>query len=457
MELAKNTQDATDSIIKWLGSVNDELRFSQFQILDTLAWHYVRFGNIPAIGEFRLPQDDVEFATFVSTHFQSLNLEGVGAQLRIFERFRPAGKPLPLLYPQPEDMIPQSYADDVQQPASKKRRVGQQGQMDMDDPQQQDPQQQPARQTLDQVKDIKDHTWRGLVEDRDHAQQIIFEYTALEHADAQRMIENYQIKNNLADIVNDQELQDILSNPIKGKAYVFELFQAMVDFTDVVDKQLKVRTRKPRGNQAAQQVDANAPAEPEYKDSLAVERVKNTPDAILEALCWILLESTVEAQRGNIYTSPWQNMKNHRLYEPYKDFRTRLDTVLEALRKSKALIDNIMGTSMVRRLAAVPHDMLHRKYANNALNAKRDVQNKAGILMLNRLRAESDASAARQPPEHQGEASAAGQPLENQGEASAAGQPLENQGEEVNDENMDAVDDEEEEWARQLSAATYGP
>jgi hypothetical protein len=251
--------------------------------------------------------------------------------------------------------------------------------------------QQPGRHSLAQVKDIKDHTWRGLINDRDHAQDIIWEYQAMENDEAKQMGQNYQARYELADIVNEQELRSILTNPTKSKPYVWELFLSMVDFSNIIDRPLKVRPRKPRGKRTAEQAE-DLPA---FQDNVAVTRVKNASDAVLEAMCWILLEATVEAQRGNIYTSPWQNLKGLRLYEPYANLRARLDAVNEALRKSKALVDNMMGTAIVRRVAAVPHDMLHRKNANNSTNEKRDLQNKAGILMLNRLRAESEASASR--------------------------------------------------------------
>ncbi|KAH8903182.1 hypothetical protein BR93DRAFT_931623 [Coniochaeta sp. PMI_546] len=195
------------------------------------------------------------------------------------------------------------------------------------------------------MKDINDHTWRGLISDRVHAQAIIGEYQALENEEVKQMWQNYQTRHGLPGIMDDEELRSIMSDPSKSKPYVFELFQAMVDFSDMVDRPLK--------------------------DSVAVARVKNASDAVLEAMCWILLEAIVEAQRGNIYTSPWQNLKGHRLYEPYANLRDRLDAVNEALRKSKALVDNMMNTAM------------------------RGVQNKAGILMLSQLRVQSEASGAR--------------------------------------------------------------
>lgn len=360
-----NARNEAKSIItRWLGSISPAEQLVHFQIIDSLTWHYIRFGFVPDAGEFGFSQEHSEFASYMVTYFQSFTLDGVVTEFRFLEQLRPAGAAMPTL-----------------SPGSNGMNVG--------------PPQQPDRLTLAQMKDINDHTWRGLISDRDHAQAIIGEYQALENEEVKQMWQNYQTRHELPDIMNDEELGSILSDPSKSKPYVFELFQAMVDFSDMVDRPLKVRIRKPHGKRASEQIEDDPPANPSFQDSVAVARVKNASDAVLEAMCWILLEAIVEAQRGNIYTSPWQNLKGHRLYEPYANLRDRLDAVNEALRKSKALIDNMMNTAMVRRIAAVPHDMLHRKYANKSTNEKRGVQNKAGILMLNQLRVQSEASGAR--------------------------------------------------------------
>lgn len=354
-----------DMVIIWLQRLTPAERLGPFQIIDSLVWSYVHLGLVfdAQIFDFNPAYDT--FAAHVTAHFQPLNGEEVLADCRYFAPLRPAGQPLPTLMPRLANFVV---------------------------PQQ--PIQQPVRCTFASTGGYDDHMWRGMVDDHHQALGIILEYQASDNEAANDMLQTYKNAHPPEEIANDDELNRIRRDPVESKKYVKELFLAMVDFSDVIDRPQKVCLPKPSRKRAREEFERDAPADPGVRDNPQVTRVKNAPDIVLEALCWILLDAIIEAQRANITISPWQKIPIKRLYEPYPSFRDRLDVVLEALRESKAIIDNLMDTSMVRRLAATPRDNLGRKKANNKLNTKRNLQIKAGNVLLDQLKAESQAAAS---------------------------------------------------------------
>jgi hypothetical protein len=211
---------------------------------------------------------------------------------------------------------------------------------------------------------------------------VMWEYEAAGKHTAQAMIRRMVEMNSDDDNHRrDEEVMNLIRfEPQEAKKYVRELFLAVVDFTDVLDNPVKVRP--PKASVDNPQVQ---PANPGVKDNLQVTRVKNAPNILIEAMCWILLDAIIDAQQGNIRISPWQELVGKALYETYGSFRDRFNAVVEAVRKSKALIDNLMQCDILRSLAATPEQQLRRKKANKATNAQRAIQLQAGNRVLRGL------------------------------------------------------------------------
>lgn len=353
-------------ITLWLQKLNTAQRLAHFQIIDSLVWRFVHVGVMFDARLFDFNPAYKAFAMHVAAHFRDLTTEEVLADCRSFAPLRPAEPPLPTIMSRSGNRLP------AQQPI-----------------------QRPSRTNLATTGGFKDHMWRGLVDDHNQALGIIWEYQAGGNKPALEIMQNYQNAHSLDANAADLELSNLRSNMAERKRYVKEMFLAMVDFTDIIDKPQKVRASKSKRKRTREEFEEEeeTAADPGEKDNVQVARVKNAPDVVLESMCWVLLDATMEAQQGNVTISPWQNLDNKRFYEAYPSFRHRFDAVLESLRRSKAFIDNMMETSMVRRLAASPRENLQRKKANEKLNAKRGLSIKAGNSLVKRLKAESEASA----------------------------------------------------------------
>lgn len=344
MDSPKVHQDVKAHINNWI--VDISIRFPEelpvyYQIIDSMYWHYIGSGIFPQAGDFDFGEDlqQQAFAEHIGSYFRPLNTGESVLEFRSLGLRRPPGTPLPPLSIRQHGVGPPT-----------------------------------AHDALAQHMQQKDNIWRGLVNDRARAHEIIGEYEKLEDDKAKIIGQTYQATHQLPDIADDEQLKSILSNPALSQPYVRQLFESMVNFTDTIDRQQKVRKGKGKAN------DNDEPDE--FQDAVAVTRVKNAPNIVLEAMAWIILEAAIEAQRGNIHTSPWHKVMGKQLYEAYATLDDRLAKINEALKQSKALVDNLMATVMVRRLAAVPGDMLHRKNANKVTNTKRDLQVKVGSIVL---------------------------------------------------------------------------
>ncbi|KAK3389463.1 hypothetical protein B0H63DRAFT_537414 [Podospora didyma] len=117
--------------------------------------------------------------------------------------------------------------------------------------------------------------------------------------------------------------------------------------------------------------DANANEDEVTTDAAAVKYVKKLKNFELEMLAWKLLRRTREAQSGAInipkYSPGWK-------YTKFESFTKRLDAVVWAVNKSKALVKNIMMPSSLARIAADPKGEILRKKTNQKLNGRRDDQ-----------------------------------------------------------------------------------
>jgi hypothetical protein len=407
-------------IAMWLGRIDEPKRLNCFQIIDSMVWSFVHMGLAFNSDQFDFDPAQHGFASLVAMHLRSLTDHGVNLVCRHIAPYRPPTVPLPILMPGNPN-------------AALGVQLG-----------------QPARCNFATYRDVNDHAWRGLVVDHDHALSIMKEYQQLGNNTARDLVQRFERRHNLQNLqaLNNQELDRIRLNLAEQKTYVQRLFEAMVDFDDIIDRPQKVRAPKPRAKRSKRKhADSDhsgeehreeeiATADLGLKDNPQVTRVKGAPDVLLESLCWILLDAIIEAQRGNIMISPWQKMSDKRLYEPFETFHLRLDAVLEALRMSKAFVDNLLQCNMLRALAAAPGDNLFRKKANKTTNTLRTLQVKIGDAYLKQTIGASTTSTPQANEE---------QRLEEQAnEEQYNGEELE----EPEQDNADEEYDEEDEYAR---------
>jgi len=354
-----NNDNPGATVFEWLQGRDDTERLVHFQITDSLVWSFIHRGLAFDAWIFNFNPVLHFFANYVATYFRTLTADAVLAICRFWGQLRPAITPLPILMPGAAIAMPAL---------------------------------QPFQHTFANSGGHTDHIWRGMVNSHFHALAIMWEYQAHSNQTAKALAEKFKIKNNIPDNLDDQELARARSDPAERKSYVGELFMAMVDCDNCIDNPLKVRVPKAGRKRGREEFEDDAPADLGVKDGIQVTRVKEAPNLVLEALCWILLDAIIEAQQGNIMTSPWQKMQPNRLYEPYATFRERFDAVVDALRQSKAIIDNMMLVDMVRSLAASPLDNLRRKGLNKEVNKKRKLQIQAGDAVLQSMNEDKEAA-----------------------------------------------------------------
>ncbi|KAB5578495.1 hypothetical protein GE09DRAFT_1052519 [Coniochaeta sp. 2T2.1] len=182
---------------------------------------------------------------------------------------------------------------------------------------------QPFLPKFDDVSHIHTPSYRGIVEDLDHAQAILTDYQA----------------SNNKDKAAGPDCVGFIEDKHGQKALVQQLFEAVVDFSNVIDMKVS--------------------KDGHMVDNVRVTRVKNAPNAMLEAVCWKILYSIQDAKTGQINISGWSGKPPP--FDAYDNLQERVDEVAHALKRSKAIIDRIMAPNMTRRLAAAPEAELKRK------------------------------------------------------------------------------------------------
>ncbi|KAG7140326.1 hypothetical protein HYQ46_008011 [Verticillium longisporum] len=98
-------------------------------------------------------------------------------------------------------------------------------------------------------------------------------------------------------------------------------------------------------------------------------------DLDIEFLCWEVLEAAIRAQEGLHNVARWQTdlMKDR-----FASFEARWNSICEALRAHKLILQSLGQISWVERVAAAPHKEQVRKTANKKCNMVKTLQNKAG-------------------------------------------------------------------------------
>ncbi|KAI6381186.1 hypothetical protein MCOR32_003642 [Pyricularia oryzae] len=96
--------------------------------------------------------------------------------------------------------------------------------------------------------------------------------------------------------------------------------------------------------------------------------MESTNSVTLEIMAFELLDNIIEAQLGNTHQLPDVSLYDHEVHET---FQSRFDSVVAALRYSKAMVYNLSHASFLWRVAAGPKTQLKAKTANAELNGAR--------------------------------------------------------------------------------------
>ncbi|KAG7143700.1 hypothetical protein HYQ45_000117 [Verticillium longisporum] len=98
-------------------------------------------------------------------------------------------------------------------------------------------------------------------------------------------------------------------------------------------------------------------------------------DLDIEVLCWEILEAAIRAQEGLHKVARWQT---ELMKDKFASFEARWNSICEALRAHKLILQSLGQISWVERVAAAPHKEQVRKTANKKCNMVKTLQNKAG-------------------------------------------------------------------------------
>ncbi|KAH8903184.1 hypothetical protein BR93DRAFT_214809 [Coniochaeta sp. PMI_546] len=209
------------------------------------------------------------------------------------------------------------------------------------------------------------------------------------------------------------DCDDFPRTQVERQQLISKLVDAMVNYEDIVEKPIASKSRRHTSQDATSGAshDEDAPA---LKDNYRVERVRNTSKAELEILASKVLWYIKDAQDGNIFLPDRYGKQVE--YTKFPSFMARYEKVLEALKFSKALVDDLMAWDHCRRLVAAPDkeyvvsfvlvipiinetlyhsEMLltstikQRKKTNKSGNDKKTVQLKAGIKALKESQTEA--------------------------------------------------------------------
>lgn len=126
---------------------------------------------------------------------------------------------------------------------------------------------------LEDMLKIRSHTFKGLVRDLGHFSALKTEYERL---------------NNKKDNTDVPDCDDFPQDLDDQRSLVRELFEAMVDFSEIVEEPRLVRKNKKRQHSELENEDSSLA---EYRDNTHVKRVKESSDVEIELLAWNLLVS----------------------------------------------------------------------------------------------------------------------------------------------------------------------
>ncbi|KAG7103326.1 hypothetical protein HYQ44_017414 [Verticillium longisporum] len=200
----------------------------------------------------------------------------------------------------------------------------------------------------------------------------------------------YAFSNGASGLANE-ELEIRQDAPAQRRC-VRQLFEAIMDMSSSIEAADDVGTNLGQdGEPAAASGNAVAAAlRPRNKrrigDILGSHGLTNTEkiegligrmlsDLDIEVLCWEILEAAIRAQEGLHKVARWQT---ELMKDKFASFEARWNSICEALRAHKLILQSLGQISWVERVAAAPHKEQVRKTANKKCNMVKTLQNKAG-------------------------------------------------------------------------------
>ncbi|KAK3943227.1 hypothetical protein QBC46DRAFT_421512 [Diplogelasinospora grovesii] len=287
----------------------------------------------------------------------------------------------------------------------------------------------PPRIDLERHLENTDHQWQGLIDSIEHCREIKSEYVKYhDKAPSPRAPMPKDFPHN---------------NWAKQKELAKELFDAIVDFSEITDgkradpkkpKNVKIKkeededaegklslfptlapfyysrileidddakgenaeekgkakaqtSSKGKGKQSEAEKaepseegeDQDGSASPVFKENHHVQRVRKLSNIEVEILAWELLYTIKEVQEGRYNIGKWTYDWRHDNYDTFLD---RFLDVLDACKKSKAVVHGMLTANFASRIASAPFTEFHRKVTNKEINSQRDLQVKVAIKVL---------------------------------------------------------------------------
>ncbi|CAK7265688.1 hypothetical protein SEPCBS119000_001645 [Sporothrix epigloea] len=109
------------------------------------------------------------------------------------------------------------------------------------------------------------------------------------------------------------------------------------------------------------------------KESISVIKVKSLSRIEVEMLCWEILYTIRDVDRGQLPFLSWSG-RDWGWDAQFSTFRDRFEAVATTLRRSKAAVCSLLESDYMARLAAHPRRELRRKQNNRSQNAERNAQ-----------------------------------------------------------------------------------
>ncbi|OIW25167.1 hypothetical protein CONLIGDRAFT_673310 [Coniochaeta ligniaria NRRL 30616] len=348
-----------DTLLRWIEASDRDSRVKTFQIIDSLSLYYYKNSVMPTVHVFAFAHDQAGIAIFIEGFLKSHSStpKVFAKAMNSITELRPQGDPLPRLDPQitgftTSKATPSLSATKADTPSVTMSRQSKPAKAQRGGP-----------STAEQPKQRPNAAENTSGDSSDGFQ----DYMGREN----ELLEMNNKRGKTADV---PDCQDCPRTPAERQLLAGKLVDAMVNYEAIVEKPIAAKTRR-KSSAANQDEEASA-----FEDNYRVKRIKNTSKEELDILARKVLCYIKDAQEGNIFLPDRYGKQVE--YTTYPTFMARYEKVLEALKFSKALVDDLMNWDHARRLVAAPDKEYQRKKMNKSGNDKKTVQLKAGIKAL---------------------------------------------------------------------------
>jgi hypothetical protein len=259
-----------------------------------------------------------------------------------------------------------------------------------------------ARPPMEELLRQKDHVYTGLIANIDDWRRAATDYIAF---------------NDKKGKAAGQTAEDFPEDDESRRALVRELFEAIVDFSDVADGPKPAASRARRASAAGHEDQREDPQplgdgpnlengeeeadegedgedhEPQpapaaqgqaRKEPPHITRVKALSNFEVELIAFDLLLHIYRAQNGVISIANWMPARLVGRYEKCRNFRERFDIVKEGVRRYKLIVSSLMDTPYINRLAMCPRRETRVKASNKISNAQKTERVKLANEMLSK-------------------------------------------------------------------------